>query len=53
MAAQHILGAKSKDDLLMPPDGSLRVFPSDHPEEWLPGISPSRERSSGGETACL
>jgi all-trans-retinol 13,14-reductase len=35
MAAQRVLGAASRDDLLGPPDGSLRVYPSDRPEEWL------------------
>ncbi len=35
MAAQQILGIKSRDELLGPPDGSLRVFPAEHPEEWL------------------
>jgi phytoene dehydrogenase-like protein len=35
MAAQAILGANSTDELLGPADGSLRVYPSDRPEEWL------------------
>jgi all-trans-retinol 13,14-reductase len=39
MAAQAVLGVKSMDDLLGPPDGSLRVYPADHPEEWLAGAS--------------
>ena len=36
MTAQRILGFSSRDDVLAPPDGSLRVYPSDRPEEWLP-----------------
>ena len=34
-AAQRVLGVDRPDDLLSPPDGSLRVYPADHPEEWL------------------
>lgn len=35
LAAQRVLGASSREALLGPPDGSLRVYPSDRPEEWL------------------
>ncbi len=38
MVAQDILGVSSRDDLLRPPDGSLRVYPADHPETWLPAV---------------
>ena len=34
-AAQNVLGCARVDDLLGPPDGSLRTFPSEHPEEWM------------------
>jgi all-trans-retinol 13,14-reductase len=34
MAAQRILGLSSRDDMLAPADGSMRVYPADHPE-WL------------------
>lgn len=43
MAAQDILGAPSRNDLLGPPDGSLRVYPSEHPEAWLPALRRRRE----------
>ena len=33
MAAQQVLGASSIEDLLSPADGSLRIYPADHPEE--------------------
>jgi phytoene dehydrogenase-like protein len=36
MAAQQILGARSREDLLGPPDGSLLVVPAEQPEKWLP-----------------
>jgi len=35
IAAQHVLGLASRDDCLSPPDGRLRVYPSEHPEQWL------------------
>ena len=34
-AAQHVLEREKADDLLGPPDGSLRIYPADRPEEWL------------------
>lgn len=34
-AAAKALGARHPADLLAPPDGSLRIVPSEHPEEWL------------------
>jgi all-trans-retinol 13,14-reductase len=46
MTAQRILGAKSKDDVLGPPDGSLRVYPSDQPEQWLYAAETRRRDSA-------
>ncbi|APR83373.1 Phytoene desaturase, neurosporene or lycopene producing [Minicystis rosea] len=34
-AAAKVLHAERLEDLLAPPDGSIRVYPSDRPEEWL------------------
>src|SRR5262249_31342301 len=34
-AAKEILGTARVQDLLSSPDGSLRIYPADHPEEWL------------------
>ena len=45
MAAQNILGARSRDDLLARPDGSLRVYPSEQPETWLPA-APRRSEAA-------
>ena len=36
MAAQRVLHADRLDDLLAPADGSLRVYPAEEPETWLP-----------------
>jgi all-trans-retinol 13,14-reductase len=36
LVAAKILGAERPQDLLAPPDGSIRIVPSDQPEEWLP-----------------
>jgi len=52
MAAQAILGAKTMDELLGPADGSLRVYPSDRPEEWLAPSAPI-ERAPEEEAAEL
>ena len=35
VAAQHVLGRATTEELLGPLDGSLRVYPADRPEEWL------------------
>jgi all-trans-retinol 13,14-reductase len=35
VAAQHVLGRATAEELLGPLDGSLRVYPADRPEEWL------------------
>lgn len=35
MVAQQILGVANRDELLSPPDGTLRVYPAERPEEWL------------------
>jgi all-trans-retinol 13,14-reductase len=35
VAAQHVLGRATTEELLGPADGSLRVYPADRPEEWL------------------
>jgi all-trans-retinol 13,14-reductase len=48
IAAQNILGLQSRDDVLGPPDGSLRVYPSDHPETWLPRPARPRAREEAG-----
>lgn len=34
-AAAGILGVRRAEDLLGAPDGSIRVYPADHPEDWL------------------
>jgi phytoene dehydrogenase-like protein len=34
-AAKEILGRSRIEDLLSPPDDSLRIYPADHPEQWL------------------
>ena len=52
MAAQAVLGLKSMDDLLGPADGSLRVYPADHPEEWL-GAASRVDRAPEEEAAEL
>jgi len=44
IAAQNILGLGSRDDALGRPDGSLRVYPSERPETWLPALE-RRERT--------
>jgi phytoene dehydrogenase-like protein len=38
MAAQHVLGLERPEDCLGPADGSLRIYPADRPEEWLPDL---------------
>lgn len=53
MAAQRILGVSSRDDVLGPPDGSLRVYPSDHPEEWLSSARVSRPRVGRDEDTLV
>lgn len=45
-AAQHVLGLERPEDCLTSPDGSLRVYPAEHPEEWLPEVATQR-RSLG------
>jgi phytoene dehydrogenase-like protein len=42
-AAQSILGARDMNDLLAPPDGSLRIYPSEHPERWPKDAEPGDE----------
>ena len=34
-AAAKVLHAERLEDLLAPPDGSIRIYPSDRPEEWV------------------
>ena len=36
VAAQHVLGLERRDEVLAKPDGSLRIYPAEHPEIWLP-----------------
>lgn len=43
MVAQRILGLESPDGCLAPPDGSLRIYPADRPEEWLSGAAEAPE----------
>lgn len=43
IAAQRILGLASTDELLDPPDGSIRVYPADSPETWLTSAEPRDE----------
>jgi hypothetical protein len=52
MAAQEVLGLKSMVELLGPADGSLRIYPADHPEEWL-GASSRADRAPEEEAAEL
>jgi len=35
VAAQHVLGLARRDDCLAPEDGSLRIYPAEHPERWV------------------
>ena len=35
VAAQHVLGKDKRDDVLSAPDGSLRIYPAEHPEVWV------------------
>lgn len=46
LAAQRVLGAPRPDALLGPADGTLRVYPSDHPERWLAATAPQRDAES-------
>src|SRR5262249_23287035 len=39
LAAQKVLGAKAMMDLVGPADGSLRIYPADQPESWLPELT--------------
>ena len=40
MAAQQILERSTIDDVLGPFDGSLRIYPSEHPDAWVTGSRP-------------
>lgn len=42
LAARQILGLSRTEDLLGPPDGSIRVYPADQPERWLDQAPRSR-----------
>jgi phytoene dehydrogenase-like protein len=44
LAAAGVLGARSVEELLDPPDGSIRVYPSDQPEAWRAPPPPPRRR---------
>jgi hypothetical protein len=48
-AAQHVLEREKADDLLGPPDGSLRIYPADRPEEWLVPSAEEREEEIADE----
>lgn len=41
-AAQRALGLERPEDCLGPPDGSIRVYPADRPDEWLPALEARR-----------
>ena len=45
LAAQKVLHARRVTDLLGPEDGSLRIYPSDRPEEWLDETSRRSEEA--------
>jgi all-trans-retinol 13,14-reductase len=47
IAAQRVLHADRAEDLLGPADGSLRIYPAEEPEIWLPAIR--RAYASPGE----
>ena len=42
-AARDVLRAKTVDNLLAPPAGSLRIYPCDRPGEWLDRVPEPRE----------
>jgi all-trans-retinol 13,14-reductase len=46
VAAQHVLGRATTDELLGPPDGSLQTLPADHPEEWLTAAHPAMQNAA-------
>jgi hypothetical protein len=46
-AAQHVLGLERPEDCLGPADGSLRIYPADRPEEWLPELEAKKQRRPG------
>ncbi|MEZ4310397.1 MAG: NAD(P)/FAD-dependent oxidoreductase [Polyangiaceae bacterium] len=50
MAAQRILGLSSREELLGPADGSLRVYPSEHPEEWVSRVAREKEEEAREDT---
>lgn len=47
IAAQSILGLASRNDVLGRPDGSLRIYPSEHPELWLPELQRRKSTDAG------
>jgi phytoene dehydrogenase-like protein len=42
VAAAKVLHAERVEDVLGPADGSIRVYPSDRPEDWLDEVAPRR-----------
>jgi phytoene dehydrogenase-like protein len=54
-AAKRVVHADRAEDLLAPPDGSLRVYPAEEPETWLrsaPSLTPlPRTDRAGGAGA--
>jgi all-trans-retinol 13,14-reductase len=52
-AAQRILGLSTREAALAPPDGSLRVYPSDRPEEWLPKVQERRRAAARDEDTLV
>lgn len=48
IAAQKALGLARADDLLDAPDGSIRVYPADRPEEWLEEAERKQQKRRGG-----
>ncbi|AKT35949.1 phytoene desaturase family protein [Chondromyces crocatus] len=43
VAAQRALGLERPEDCLGAPTGTLRVYPADRPEEWLPSTDETRD----------
>lgn len=41
-AAQRALDLEYPEDCLAPPDGSIRIYPADRPDEWLPAFEVRR-----------
>jgi hypothetical protein len=53
IAAQKALGLARADELLDAPDGSIRVYPADRPEEWLEEAERKQQKKRGGKDESL